>query len=604
MQNDAIRAAWPLEATGDDNTALPPPWDGDVDFSDEQSESALLALQHREPLLALRICRGVFCRAEARGDRQAALHALHLACITLQNSSQFALADQVFDRVRERAQAIGMSALSIRIELARARRLSDDGEHAKAMVLRQWALDAAMASGDIRTIFTALGGLATSAIDADEPELALSLCEQQEPMLTDDDVVIAAQRSQHANNMALAWMKVSQLREADGDHAAARAALQHARGRAQMGCDNAKSDRIALYCVETLVQVLLRLNEAGEARTQVDRCTARLAAPPGVGSWDWCELELARMHIETHDGRAGALTLQRLLALEASTVQLSDDHTELREIRDVLLRVQEQLGHHEQALATHKRATGWLAHRRSAHSRQRLKMLRHTVLSMRAEAVEFIAHDLLTPLAAAQTWLQAIDVQRQQPAVASPLGRAHGLVDRARTLSGHYLDLLRAELMPRTHLQVLDFGALADDVCENMVPAAAGLRLVRTIDIGTPVCGDARVLGGALAALLADAFGRAPAGTHIELHLRHDTMRREAVLSIRHAGAGPAASVRARLCQQSFDGEFLGANDLGLVLAAKVCRLHRMRLRFDTARAAGSTIRLMVKTAAGALNTP
>jgi signal transduction histidine kinase len=271
------------------------------------------------------------------------------------------------------------------------------------------------------------------------------------------------------------------------------------------------------------------------------------------------------------------------------------------EVREVLLRAQEQLGQHEQALASHKRSTAWHADRQSARSRQRLKMLRHTLLSMRAEAVEFITHDLLTPLAAARTWSQAMPIERLPAQVASPLRAGQGLLAAAALLSEQYLGSLRAELMPHTGFEALDLGALADDACEHAMSAAvSGVHLTRTIDIGTPVVGDATLLMKALTALLADALGRAPAGTRVDVRLAHDSARGEAALSIRHDGDGPPMAARTRTYQQAFDEDLFADSELVLALTSKVFRLHRMRFRFDASQARGNRLVLTARTVAGA----
>jgi signal transduction histidine kinase len=591
--------AWPLEAVGDDDSPLPPPWGTDVDVSVPHTESQLLNLMHRQPALVVRVCRRAFHNAQARGDTYAALHALYLACSTLYASSERPSADRVFAEVRKRAQGLHVSQLSTRIELTHARVLNEQGEHAQAMLIRQRALDCALALGDTRLTLVALGTLTTSAIQAGDAELALSLCEQQAPFLTDDGPFTAAQANHRANNMALAWMMIARARRAAGAQAAAVDALEQARDLALSACDGAENDGAAVSCLETLVQVLLLMDEPAEARAHFDRCTARLSAMPSVGGETWCVLELASARIDVQAGSGGTRTLQRLLELEASTVPGNADvHALVGDMRQVLLQAEEQVGDFEQALASHKRSTAWHAQRRSAQSRQRLKMLRHTVLAMRAEAVEFITHDLLTPLAAAQTWAQALLRERLSAAVEPPLRRAHALLADASALSGIYLGSLRAELMPRTQLQRLDFGALVDDVRENMRPAATpATRLARTIDIGTPVVGDATLLMKALTALLCDAFARAPAGTWVELSLAHDSTKGEAVLAIGHEGAGPPAAARIWIHQHAFEHRSFGAGHSALVLAAKVCRLHRMRLRFETAPGRGIQTRLTIKTA-------
>jgi signal transduction histidine kinase len=601
---EAMSSTWPLEATPEDDLPLPASWDRDLDISEPHIESTLLGLQYTQPTLVVNVCRRAFDRAQLRDDQHAALHALLLAYSTLYNASRHALGERVLRAVLERARGVPVSVLSIRIDLFHSRSLSEQGEHAQAMIVRQRALDRALALGEPRAVCVALGALAVSALDSGDAELALSLCEQQQPLLNDDDVVMAVQRNHRANTMALAWLKIAQTRDAAGEPAAACAALQQARGLATFACTRPVNDRAALDFLETLVQVLLRLDEVAEARAQVERCTASLSATPSIGSELWCLLELARMRIDVHEGVGGQDTVQRLLQVEASMFKGGAEvHVIGVEMRQVLVQAQEQLCQYEQALASHKHMTGWHARRRTAQARQRLKLLRHSALAMRAEAVEFIAHDLLTPLAAAQTWLQALHARPAPAACVASLREARTLLERTATLSDRYLGLLRAELMPRALLQVLDIGALADDVCESIVPAAAsGLRFTRTIDIGTPVLGDATLLTKALAALLADAFSGAPADTLVELRLKHDITQGTAMLSIGHlTAAGPMPSARMQRHRWALDHDVFSDEHLGLALAAKVCRLHRMRLRFDRPQARGSRLRLTMKTvAAGA----
>jgi signal transduction histidine kinase len=601
-----MSATWPLDAVDDDDIPLPPPWDGAVDLSDLPTETAFVALQHSRPELALRVCRNAFRAAEAKGDEQAAIYALYFASTNLYNTSQRALADRVFALVRERALGMAACRLSARIESTHAKQLDERGEHAQAMVLWQHALDTAMAFGDNRAIFVALGCLAHAAGEADDAELSLGLCEQQAWYLPRDDILWVDLYSTRANLMALALVQIARARSSAGDHAAARAALRRARVLALLACARSKTDRDRLHELETLVQILLESGEAARARAEVDRWTARLAAMPSNGSEMWCVLQVARARIDVHDGNVGPRTLEALRMIDGLPHDAASDlQPYIGDVRQVLLQALEQLGRHEEALACHKRATEWMAQHRSTQARQRIKMLRHTVLAMRAEAVEFVTHDLLTPLAAAQTWSQALLQQRLPPVSAAALHSAQRLLADAAAMSEQYLCWLRAELMPRTQLQTLDIGALVDDVCENTVPAASsGIRLVRTIDIGTPVVGDVTLLTKAVAALLSDAFSRASAGARVELSLKHDRIKGEAVLSIRHQGGGPATAARTRLHQHSFEYEAFGPIPLWLALAAKVCRLHGMRLRFDRSQGRGSGLRLAMRTAADSATTP
>jgi signal transduction histidine kinase len=593
----SVGMVWPLGATADDALPLPVPWDGDVDLSDRQTESALYALQYSNPALALRVCRKVFCAAEAQGDGHAALNALFTATTHARHRCDFAQVDQLFALVRQRAYSVVGSSLATRIDQFHAGRLRDRGEFAQAMMTLQSALGTALALGDDRTAFFVLFNLAIAAADVGDHETAMALLERQAHLLPLEDETVSAFRGLRANTAAACLAELAVAEQLRGDDLAATARLREARRLALTAVSAAKNDSYALHFLLTLVQVFVQSDEAAAARDELARTTAHLQSLPAQGTYLRSLLQLAEAMIDVHVRDVREQTIDTLRAMtdgkagESTFVHFAD-------AQRTLLSACEQQGQFEQALACHKRCTDWKARNRSAVLRQRTKVLRQSVLSMRAEAVEFITHDLLTPLAAAQTWLQALRGEAQPSARVPSLREAQTLLERAAMLSNQYLGLLRAELMPRAQLQVLDIGALADDVCENVVPpASSGLRFTRTIDIDTPVMGDATLLTKLLGVLLSDAFARAPAGTRVELSLAHDSKKGEALLSIRHDGRAPACT---QGLPHSSDHAGFGAGDLVLGLAAKVCRLHRMRLRFETAQGHGSRLRVTMKTAPGA----
>lgn len=600
-----MSTAWPLEASGDSSTPLPLPWAGDVDLQDKQLDAGLIAVANDRPELALEVCRRAFISAEAKGNGQAALQALYLACVSLYNSSQDALADRMFAMVRERSRGVAKSVLSTRIELTHAKQLSAQGEHTKATVIRQSALGTAMALGDNDLIFVALASLAYSAIDVGEAELVLAIDRQQEDVLPDNAAVKSNLRSSRDNYMALAWMEIAHARRSASDESAARSALHCARAFALPACIETNNDTDTVHALETLVQILLRLGDIGQARTQMNRVAACLNAVPPPGGVLWRVLQLAAARIDVQGDTVSQKTIDTLKEIEYLQGDGRDVDPYGVDVQETLLAAHERLGHHEQTLACHKRATEWRAQRRSARLRQRLKMLRHTVLSMRAEAVEFIAHDLLTPLAAAQTWMQTLSGERLQPAAMRLLEDARTHLNQAMTLSEQLLGMLRAELLPRTDLLLLDVGALADDVCESAPPLKpSSLRVSRDIAIGTAVLGDATLLTRALTALLADALSRAPAHTPVQLQLTRDATASEALLSISHQGPGPTDAVQTRLYQQFIDSKRFSAGELGLALAAKVARLHRARLRFENTPGQGSRLWFSMKATSDALIAP
>jgi signal transduction histidine kinase len=590
-----MSTAWLIEATGDDNTPLPPPWDGDVDIQDEKVNAALKMLLNTQDKLVLRVACKAFESAESRKDEASAAVALLFCCGSLYGLSQDRLADQALAQLRQRVRKSVDPSNWAAAERLHAIRLEEMGEFAQSFFVRQGILELVQAIGDNRAMFEALHGMACSAHMQGDPELALALYDLQAPLLPNDDQVAIHRRSNIQNNLACARLEIANRCRFRADEAAAQASLRKACDDAQSACACAKNDRQALHALSTLVLVLLALNDAQEARAQVLRWTATLNAKPVPHSALWCLLQLSSAQIDAHAGVNLPQALETLQAIEHLQDQGSEIDYYFVEVQQTLLKVYEQLGQAKQALASHKRLDDWHAKHQSTQAHQNMKLLRHSVMAMHAEAGEFITHDLKTPLAAAQAWMDALPAGGLRPSAQRQLQEAKSNVGLAAKLSDRYLGLLRVELLPHAGFEVLDLGALVDDVCENATHRQ-GVRLNRVIRIGTMVRGDRVLLTKALADLVADAFTRAPTGTQIQLELQHDAARRHALLSIEHQGAPPPPATRVRLYQNSFEMEPLNANDLGLALVTKVCRLHRMRLRLDSLEPTGARWRLKMAT--------
>jgi signal transduction histidine kinase len=573
---------WPLDAHRDDDDAapLPPPWEGDIDFSDDRVRQAFMTMHAQHPDLALRICRQAFCRAQATGDEQAAILALHLTSVTYYNTAQDELGDRVFSVVLQNAHVVTDPRLSLRIELNFARMLMQHGEHARAIIVARRGLANAQALGDGQLTGFALLCLAATAVRVGDADLALDVLQEQEHVLPTGDWAKAIWRSTLANKAALAWAKIARTQRSADQDAAAQAALHKAQTHALVAFETAEKDVDAFSALETLTQVLLLSGQADDAREAVDRFLAGLTSLPPPGSLSWCELQQALARIDVHTGTVSAATVEHLQTIERlHGVRFGQCGTP---VLQTLVQAHERLGQHREALACHQRDTDGYPRQHSLNLRDSLQLLRHTIMSMRAEAVEFITHDLRTPLAAAQTWLETASLP--------PLAAAQTQLRHATALLDHYLGLLRTELTPRADFQRLDLGALADDVCESMpMPRLACFRLTRDIAVGSEVSGHAALLSKALSALLADAFGRAPTGTPVELRLVQDAAAGEVLLSISHQGPRPAVALTRRHRQWVVD-RVVGVGELGLALAAKVARLHRARLRFEEVPGQGSRV--------------
>jgi signal transduction histidine kinase len=585
---------------------LPPHWQGHIDACDNGFFVAVGSLIHTQPELALAVCRAAYAQAVSRGDNNAALGALLRLYGVVQNTSMsFPLRSDVWTLILERAEAVTDPVIAVRLLTIDMVRLVDLGEYAEVLAKGHGALAKALAIGDEYMISAVLIRCALALMGIGEPALALDMLQQVEPLLQSDEPSAISVRSARANNAAMVWLDIANTQRALGDTAAANAALTHALGQAELACALASrlnNDSNKLTTTDTLIQVLLRRGDAAAARAELHRVQLALGSPPVSGSEVWGLLQLAITHIDIHEDCGTQETLRILQALEhvqSDDFQIGNNHLV---VQTSLAQVHERLGQHEQALACHKRATNWRSQACTAMSRERVKMMRHTLLAMRTEAAEFITHDLRTPLTAARTWLQTVDDKRLPVSSQNALREAELQLRGAFDLSDLYLSVLRAEFLPALALQRLDLGALTDDLCESLSPpVAARIALTRDTEIGVDVIGHARLLAQALAALLNHAFGRSPANTGV--HVRLVRVRGSAQLGpadqvqLSVADQGDSLPLPTRMClyQCHAPGMAQSVNPLGLV--ARVARLHQAQIRIDSPPAGGCMVTLCFKPA-------
>jgi signal transduction histidine kinase len=581
---------------------LPPPWHGPIDASREEFYTAVGLLINTEPQLALAVCRKAFAQAETRGENNAAVYALLRMFAVLQNTAMdSSLKDHVWALVAQRADKVVDPVLAVRLELVDLVRLVDRGENALVLSRGHGALAKAMAIGRGPLVLGALCPVALALRRIGEPDLALDLYEQMHPLLRKGDSLAACTRADHFNNKAMAYLHLADMRGCAGDESAARAALQNAREHVEQACAlilPLNNDRMKVALLDTSTQILLRSGEVAAARAQAEHVQSVLAATPTPGTEVWGLLHLALVQIDLHEGRdlhQALSTLQAIARVQSGNFQGGSAY---RTVQSALARVHERLGQHEQSLACHKRLTDWQSQAHTAMTRERVKMMRHTLLAMRTEAVEFITHDLRTPLAAARTWLHTVADDRLPASSRTALREAELQLRDAFDLSELYLSVLRAEFLPASALQRLDLGALTDDLCESLSPPIASrIVLTRDTEIGVDVIGNARLLTRALTALLNHAFARAPADTAVNVRVARAQGGPvgEVQLSVADRGDNLSLQTRMRLYQCHAPGTAQGVNPLGLV--ARVARLHQARIRIDSPPAGGSTVTLCFKPA-------
>jgi signal transduction histidine kinase len=598
-----MSTAWALAAErADSDGPLPPPWDGDIDARDENFYAAVGSLINTDPGLALAVCREAFVQAEARSDVDAAVAALlHMHGVLQNTAMNFALKGEVWAMLTERADAVVDPVVAVRLAMVRLVRLVDCGEHAQVLAEGHGTLAKAMAIGSDKLVCAVLSPLSLALRRIGEPDLALDLLQQMVPLPPGDEPHVAATHAHRANNAAMLWLDLNSMHDAVGNSPAARVALGNGRRQAELACTlifPLNNDMLKVSIFDTLILVLLRCGDAVAARAQLQRAQSALAARPNPGTEVWGLLQLALTHIDIHDERDPQDILRTLQAVER--VQDGDfrNGRNYREVQSALAQVHERVGQHEQSLACHKRVADWQSQAHTAMTRERVKMMRHSLLAMRTEAAEFITHDLRTPLAAARTWLHTVVDERLPTDSQTALREAELQLRDAFDLSDLYLSVLRAEFLPASALQRLDLGALTDDLCESLSPPIASrIVLTRDTEIGVDVIGHTRLLARALTALLNHAFTRAPADTavHVRLARVQGGLVGEVQLSVADRGDSLPLQTRMRLYQCDAPGTAEGVSPLGLV--ARVVRLHQARIRIGSPPAGGSTVTLCFKLA-------
>jgi signal transduction histidine kinase len=574
--------------------APPAPWNIDIDFVHKDHEDAVFRMQHVDAELTLRICRWSFACAIARQDRRAAVHALYLLCVISRNCEDLVTADRIFEHVLARRQTVRNLPLGVRITLFHSRQLRYVHlEFVLAMQMQQEALDKALSIGDARGTFYALTCLTETAAAIGDHELVLALDAQQRNLLPDNDVMSTALRGNRDNRMANAWREIAMAHRRAGHEAMATECFGHALTLARSAVAVQGRDRA--HALDTLVELLLFTGDVGAARERFDRFTEEVGEPPATHNRSRAAWELARARLQVREGtvtRETTRSLENLARLQAEGVEIDIG---IAEVQGVLMTAYESLGLFDAALACHDRCSQWYATTRTAQSRQRARVVRQSVLAMRAEAIEFVVHDLLTPLAAARTWLQTLGRSTDQVEASLHLGAALEALIEATRLADGFLAVSRAELMPRDQLTVLDLGALVDDIAENAVLGPEGpARIERSIEIGTSIRGDRVLLAKSINTLLSLALDHAGRNSVVQLCLtpRGANGAARAMLRIDYLGRPFPLSWRVRAYQHVNDGLPIAAQALKIELVSKVARLHRAHLRFDDEGPVGQRLTL------------
>lgn len=215
----------------------------------------------------------------------------------------------------------------------------------------------------------------------------------------------------------------------------------------------------------------------------------------------------------------------------------------------------------------------------------------------RADAVDFLTHDLRTPLHSILVLTGLLE--REAPAPHAPAGtmqQIRHMTERAIRLADNYVHLLRTDGATAAAFVEVNL----NDVIEEAIATSQPLALERRVvvrQLGSPLCfvrGDYALLFRALVNVLGNAVRHSPPGSSIQVEL--ETTAEEVAVVVRDEGSG-------------FPGELLGRNidryrvgkqpkaqgiGLGLALVDAVARKHGGALQLSNRMHGGGEARIVL----------
>jgi signal transduction histidine kinase len=498
-------------------------------------------------------------------------------------------------------------AAQARTHIAVARHALGRAEWVDAAQHSQMGLGIAMELEDKGLLQGALVYGVAALLLLDETDLALDLFDECEDMLRRGEPTVAAKNAAVDVTESQIWLAQSRSIDAVADAAAQRAALKRAREAAERAGEAACLDhRNNLLCVcafEALVDALLENGETAHARQWQQRLAAACGRPAAGDDAHRLSWDLSISRLELTEGVDAQAVLARLLPLQALLPASQTYSADEANLMLCLSEAFERCGDFEQALRCRKRWANVGDRLAATRAAEQAKLTQRTLDHLRKQAHEFITSALPTPLLAALEHLRQARDAAADDAARDKVQRVERSTRRALELADSYLNVLSAEYGDQQTLRPLDLGRLAAAVCDRAQPRpASNVSIVRQIEPGVRVVGDAGLLGRALDNLLSNALRHAPDGSAVCVAVKRQ--HESASMSVSDSGPGLPMSMRTRLFQRYATERTDGGNGLGLALVARVARQHQARVQVQTQTAQGTTISLLMKCDAAGGGTP
>jgi signal transduction histidine kinase len=589
----------------DSSRHLPPPWDGEI-HADEAFFEQTRSIANTDPLLAVEVGRQALRQAQARSDVEASAWA----------ALRIAIAE---GRVGDANQAVTMQEAERLCALSQDARLRahvligsmhvafNRGEYARALELANEGILSSQVLGLATPLKVFVNNAAATLMCVNEHDAALDLLGEARRLISVDATnaayehcVIDVNEAHSRRELARFCLENDRVNEAEKQrnwgHAAARRGFDAAFGRFDV--------HSVLVPLDELVLALLARGDHDVAWEPVRAVEARYASALRPGSYAWGMFGVTLSEVEAAD--RNAKPAQRVHRLEAMS------QLEYPRLRTGLLRVRmlrllsaayEAAGDYKAALDHHKRFTEEEGRIKSNHARERARVLERTQSALRGELIEFITHDLRTPLAAALRQLDSTLERAPTPLDSKEIASAADAARRAMAMADQALGMMRAEYMTASEMTEVNLYHLADDVCEQLTsPSSRAPKLIRDLESVPMILGDRALLMRALGNLIDNAMSHAPQGANVLVVLR--PADESVCLSVADEGVGMSESVRLRLFRRYASENASTGHGLGLALVSRVARLHGARIEVESAPGRGTKISMIFTRAELPTGTP
>ncbi len=216
---------------------------------------------------------------------------------------------------------------------------------------------------------------------------------------------------------------------------------------------------------------------------------------------------------------------------------------------------------------------------------------------MRRELVANVSHDLRTPLATLQGYIETLLIKENQY---TPQERRHYLdmaIRHCRRLNTLVSDLLELARLESARMELLpenfNLKELIQDICQKFTLAAEqkGIRLVTRFEDNLPfVTADIALIERAMENLIDNALHHTPENGQVSIDVSGQT---EVIVNIRDTGPGIPEEELPHIFKRfyqtgNFKQDRAGHTGLGLAITGKILELHSRRVRVESKQGRGA----------------